>query len=181
MKNLYLIFFILILILCTGFSSSTIDISVSYQPSIEVLEQIFKTYMPIKQGVIYTKVPRGLIISVDENKFFSSGDARIKESSLYILDTIALIVQKLKKPCIIESHTQQEIPSSSNYNELWEISTARAQNIADYMVLCKKVPFEQIFPMGFGELMPFKSNVSTNTKGFDNRIDFVIIEYEAKR
>ena len=148
MKNLYLIFFILILILCTGFSNSTIDISVSYQPSIEVLEQIFKTYMPIKQGVIYTKVPRGLIISVDENKFFSNGDARIKESSLYILDTIALIVQKLKKP---------------------------------YMVLCKKVPFEQIFPMGFGELMPFKSNVSTNTKGFDNRIDFVIIEYEAKR
>ena len=88
MKNLYLIFFILILILCTGFSNSTIDISVSYQPSIEVLEQIFKTYMPIKQGVIYTKVPRGLIISVDENKFFSNGDARIKESSLYILSTI---------------------------------------------------------------------------------------------
>ena len=181
MKNLYLIFFILILILCTGFSNSAIDISVSYQPSVEVLEQIFKSYMPIKQGVIYTKVPRGLIISVDENKFFSSGDARIKERSLYILDTIALIVQKLKNSCIIESHTQQEIPSESDYNELWEISTARAQNIADYMVLCRKVPFEQIFPMGFGELMPFKGNVSTNTKGFDNRIDFVIIEYEAKR
>lgn len=79
MKNLYLVFFILILILCTGFSNSTIDISVSYQPSIEVLEQIFKTYMPIKQGVIYTKVPRGLIISVDENKFFQTVMLELKK------------------------------------------------------------------------------------------------------
>ena len=49
------------------------------------------------------------------------------------------------------------------------------------MVLCRKVPFEKVFPMGFGELMPFKDNVSNNKKGFDNRVDFVIIEYEAKR
>lgn len=181
MKNLYLIFFILILVFCTGFSDSVINVSVSYQPAVERLEQIFKSYMPVKQGIIYTKVPRGLIISIDENQFFSTGDARLKESSLYILDTISFIVEKLKNDCVIESHTQQEIPQDRDYKEFWEISTARAQNIADYMVFCRKVPFEKVFPMGFGELMPFKDNVSTSPKGFDNRVDFVIIEYEAKR
>ena len=181
MKKLHLIILILILIFCTGFSNSVVDISISYQPNVDKLEQIFKAYIPLKQGVIFTKVPRGLIISIDETQFFSKGDARIKESSLYVLDVIALIVEKLKNDCVIESHTQEKLPSDSDYKEYWEITTARAQNIADYMVLCRKVPFERVFPMGFGELMPFKDNVSSTQDGFDNRIDFVIIEYEAKR
>lgn len=181
MKIIYLIFFILVIILCTGFSDKVVDISVSYQPTVDRIEQIFKAYMPIKQGIVYTKVPRGLVISIDENQFFSSGDARIKESSLYILDVVSLLVQKLQNYCVIENHTQQEIPADSEYSETWEISTARAQNIADYMVICQKVPFEQIFPMGFGDFMPFEDNVSSSIKGFNNRIDFVIIEYEAKR
>ncbi len=180
MKIIYLIFFILVIILCTGFSDKVVDISVSYQP-VDRIEQIFKAYMPIKQGIIYTKVPRGLVISIDEKQFFSRGDARIKESSLYILDVVSLLVQKLQNYCVIENHTQQEIPADSEYSETWEISTARAQNIADYMVICRKVPFEQIFPMGFGDFMPFEDNVSSSIKGFNNRIDFVIIEYEAKR
>ena len=181
MKKLYLIILVLILIFCTGFSNSVVDISVSYQPNVDKLEQIFKAYIPLKQGIIYTKVPRGLIISIDETKFFSKGDARIKESSLYVLDVISLIVEKLKNDCVIESHTQEKLPPDSDYKEYWEITTARAQNIADYMVLCRKVPFERVFPMGFGELMPFKDNVSATQDGFDNRIDFVIIEYEARR
>ena len=181
MRVIYLIFFIFIIIFSTGFSDKIVDISVSYQPSVERMEQIFKAYMPVKQGIIYTKVPRGLIVSVDENKFFSNGEARIKESSLYILDVVAFLVQKHQNYCVIENHTQQEIPSDSIYKEKWEISTARAQNIADYMVLCKKVPLEQVFPLGYGDFMPFLHNVSASINGFDNRIDFVIIEYEAKR
>ena len=86
MRNLYLIFFILILFFCTGFSESVIDASILYQPNVEKLELIFKYFMPIKNGVIYTKVPRGLIVSIDEGVFFNSHEARIKESSLYILD-----------------------------------------------------------------------------------------------
>lgn len=181
MKIIYLIFFIMVIIFCTGFSDKVVDISVSYQPNVDKIEQIFKAYMPIKHGIVYTKVPRGLVISIDESQFFSNGDARIKESSLYALDVIALIVQRLRNYCVIENHTQQEIPVDSDYKEFWEISTARAQNIADYMVICRKVPFEQVFPMGFGDFMPFEDNVSNSTKGFNNRIDFVIIEYEAKR
>ena len=178
-KNLYLICFILVLIFCTGFSDKIVDVSITYQPNVEKLEAIFRAFIPLKDGVIYTKVPRGLIISVDERTFFNAHEARIKESSLYILDTITILLRKLQNYCVVESHTDEV--GCNEYCENWELSTARAQNIADYMSVYGKIPTYKLVSNGFGKLMPFKDNVSSSQKGFDNRVDFVIIEYEAKR
>ena len=136
--------------------------------------------MPIKNGVIYTKVPRGLIVSIDEGVFFNLHEARIKESSLYILDTIAILLYKLPNYCVIENHTE-EVGECGDYAENWELSIARAQNIAEYMSIAGNLPQEKVFSIGFGEFMPFKDNVSSTTKGFDNRVDFVLIEYDVKR
>ena len=136
--------------------------------------------MPIKNGVIYTKVPRGLIVSIDEGVFFNLHEVRIKESSLYILDTIAILLRKLPNYCVIENHTE-EVGECEDYAENWELSIARAQNIAEYMSIAGNLPQEKVFSIGFGEFMPFKDNVSSNTKGFDSRVDFVLIEYDVKR
>lgn len=177
MRYFYLIFFILIIFFCTGFAEKI----TSYRSGVDGLESVFKAHMPLKQGILYTKVPRGLILSIDEKVFFNLGEAAIKESSLYILDVIAAILQELPNYCVIESHTQEDIPQESLYREKWELSTARAQNIAQYMTVCGKINKERLFPIGFAEYMPFKGNVFNNSKGFDNRVDFVIIEYEVRR
>jgi len=177
LKNLYPVILIFIIIFCSGFS----DVFISYQPNVDRLEAAFKTFMPLKNGVIYTKVPRGLIVSIDEDIFFSEGDARIKESSLYVLDTIILLLQKLSNYCVIENHTEDNYSDCGLYKENWELSIARSVNLADYMIVYGKIPAEKLFSLGYGEYMPFKDNVSANVKGPDNRVDFVILEYEAKR
>ena len=42
------------------------------------------------------------------------------------------------------------------------------------------VDSSRLFPIGFGEIMPFKGNVSP--KNFtNNRVDFVIFDYTATR
>lgn len=178
MKNLYLIFLILILIFCSGFSESVR--MVAFKPNLDRLENIFKAYLPAGKDIIYTQVPRGLIISIDEKKFFNTGEARIKESSLCILDTIAIIIKELKNYCIIEDHTETQDFTNSYYNENWEISIARASNLAEYLVKYKNLPTNRIFPVGFSNIMPFKDNVAP-INGMNNRIDFVIIDYEVKR
>ncbi len=170
MKNLYVIILILITIFCSGF-----DITISYQPTVEKLESIFKSVMPLKCGIVYTKVPRGLIISIDEKCFFNKGEVRIKESSLDILDAISGQLAQLSNYCVIENHTEEH-----DFNENWELSVSRASNLAEYMIKYKKLPVEKVFSLGYGETMPFKDNVAPQN-GMDSRIDFVIIEYEAKR
>jgi len=180
LKNLYIIILILIVIFCSGFDDPIINIAVSYQPNVEKLETLFKSVLPENKGIIYTKVPRGLIISIDEKYFFNDGEARIKESSLCILDIIIANLRSLNNYCVVESHTENNNFENSDYNEDWEISVSRSANIVEYMMKYGKLPREQLFALGFGEFMPFRDNVSV-VSDLDKRIDFVILEYEAKR
>lgn len=161
---------ILILIFCSGF-----DVKISYQPDVERIESLFKSAMPKRCGITYTRVPRGLVISIDEKCFFNKGEVMIKESSLDILDMISEVLFELPNFCVIENHTEEK-----EFNENWELSIARASNLAEYLVKYKKLPVERVFALGFGEIMPFRDNVAPKN-GMDNRIDFVIIEYETKR
>lgn len=168
------------MIFCSGFSDSILNIALTYQPNVDKLESLFKAFIPLKNGIIYTKVPRGLIISIDETLFFNPSEARIKESSLYILDIIAETLKNLPNYCVIEDHTLDNDLSESEFKENWELSMMRSSNIAEYLIECKKISPDKLFALGFGEYMPFKDNVSDD-RGIDKRIDFVILEYEAKR
>lgn len=157
-----------------------IYVSASFQPNVDKLEQNFKTRINLDKGVIFTKVPRGLVISFDEKIFFNNGEARIKERSLYILDVLAEGLRKIPNDCVIEDHTNEQAVSTSDYNSDWELSMARAGNITQYLINCGAIDSKRIFALGYGEFMPFKDNVSPQN-GMDERIDVVILEYEAKR
>lgn len=175
MKNLSTILLVLISIICSGFSA---EISISFQPNVDKLESMFKANLPSSYGIIYTKEPRGLVLSIDEKYFFSQGESRIKESSLFIINIISDLLQEMPNYCVVENHTEEIYNGSEPEN--WELSMNRSSNIVEYMIKCGKVAPSQLFALGYGEFMPFKDNVSPNI-GINNRIDFVILEYEAKR
>lgn len=177
MRNIYLVTLILILFFCTGFSDPVGDITVSYQPAVDKLEELFKAALPLsKNDIIFTKVPRGLIVSINENCFFNKNQTRIKESALPVIDTIIGLLQNLSNYCVIEDHTEE----MSFNNKNWELSLVRSANIAEYMITEGKISADRIFSLGYGQYMPFRDNVAPG-KGMNNRIDFVILEYESKR
>ena len=197
MTYLYTIFLIFIMIFCTVISNSKRDfLPVSYQPKTDKLETIFKSALPLKDGIVFTKVPRGLIVSIDERYFFSDGEARIKESSLCILDRIIILLHELSNYCVVENHTEDNNLSGTIYNDDCEISLARSTNIVQYMIKYGKVPPDRLFALGYGQYMPFRGNVKSYDKNgvatgmaasndikntMNKRIDFVILEYEARR
>ena len=197
MKFLYTIFLIFIMIFCTGSSNSAKNfLCISFQPKTDKLENIFKAALPLNDGIVFTKVPRGLIVSIDERYFFSDGEARIKESSLCILNRIIVLLHELSNYCVVENHTEDNDLSGTNYNNDCEISLARSTNIVQYMIKYGKVPPDRLFALGYGQYMPFRGNVKSYDKSgvttgmaasndiknkMNKRIDFVILEYEAKR
>lgn len=159
----------------------TIYINTSFNPNIIQIENAFKSVLaPNSHIVAYTKVPRGLIVSVAESVLFNKGDYRVKESGFALLDVIAGVLSQFDNRCVVESHTDEAISPQAQYSADWEISIMRANEITDYVVKKGKIKRGRIFPLGFGEIMPFKENVSKS--GFqDSRVDFVIIDYELKR
>jgi len=169
MRILSFLFLFLVSVFCCGFST-TEDISQSK------IENILGG--KLKEHIVFTEVPRGLIISIDENVLFDSCNTKIKKESLYVLDEIANLLKKLKNICVIENHTQDRCTTDI---KSWETSMMRSGNIAEYLTKYKEIPHEQIFDIGYGEFMPFNETVNPKANELSNRVDFVIISYDAIR
>ena len=117
--------------------------------------------------ITYTNVPRGLVLSVDSSVFFEQNNDEIKESSKEFLDQIGEFIKLTDKPCVIEGNAK--LNNNEDYTN-WEISIARAQKIAEYLITVHQLSPQKIRAIGFGSIMP---------ENLTDRIDFVIINYEA--
>lgn len=183
MKCLFNIFLFLILLFAGILSvcaKQNFYLSADFDYKIESIKEAFSSFLPPQKNIKYTKVPRGLIISVAEEEFFAPSDYHIKPSGIYILNKIIAALKTLNNDCVIESHTDEDVTPDSDYTQDWELSIVRANAVADYIVRYGKIHPARVFPLGLGEFMPFKENVSR--EGFsDKRIDFVIFDYEFKR
>ncbi|MBD5403253.1 OmpA family protein [bacterium] len=146
-----------------------------FAPTSEI-ENLFKNNLQLGDSVIYTKVPRGLVISIDSLIFFKEGNDDLLDSAKPHLSAIANILRQINNNCIIESNTEFNSNKKSDYSTNWELSTVRAGKIADYLIKNEHISPSKISAIGYGEYMPF----STQSSNMDRRIDFVIINYEAQ-
>jgi len=173
--------FISTIIFYITFCSCVVYCSELYKSSCtQNAENLFKTHVELYDSIIFTHVPRGLIVSIDEAVFFESGREKIKLSALPVLDKIGVVLNALENDFVIEGHTKNVDLECFDYYANWELSLARANNITKYLIRYAKVPPHKLFTVGFGEFMPFYTNVS-NKANMDERIDFVILDYEASR
>lgn len=181
------IYFIFCAILFTGIfrqyssaeNNARISVQLSKSSSLKTkdLEDIFRKKLECHRNIFYTKVPRGLIISIDSLIFFEEGKDMLLPSSKPVLNIIADILNQLNNKCIIEAGTVPDSLHNSDYLSGWELSNVRAGIIVDYLIKECQVPPEKIQAIGFGEYMPF-NNQTVHSQNLDRRIDFVIINYE---
>ena len=140
------------------------------------IENIFQQQLN-SNNVIYTRVPRGLIISLPSNLFFENGKDILLENSKPVINLISTILNTQSYKCMIEANTEPDSWASSKFAYNWELATSRADHIVNYMIKFQKVNPQKIRAIGFGEMEPFYDK----TKGFNfmnERIDFIIINYE---
>ncbi len=144
------------------------------------IEMLFKSSVKPNGAMYFTYVPRGLIVSIDENVFFNKAQEKIKKEGLCILDEIGSVLAMTDKSCVVEGHTESADPNISSYKENWELSLARAHSITMYLMRYLKISPERLYCIGYGEFMPYVDSVANDAK-LNNRIDFVIIDYRAER
>jgi len=184
----YLILFAILICINTNCSAvekdinadSTVKVQISaqssdnyYGPTAEI-EKLFRQSFDNTPNIRYTIVPRGLVVSIESTIFFEYGQDEILESSKPILTEIAQILKSLNNDCIIEGNTGIDTFQTSGYKSNWELSMARADKIADYLIKIENVTPDRIKSIGFGELKPMPSNTGI----INDRIDFIIINYE---
>jgi chemotaxis protein MotB len=117
----------------------------------------------------------GLVISLREAGFFSSGSATPKPESLPTLRQIAASLDRTPYDLRIEGHTDNIPIHTAEFDSNWELSAARATHIARIFIDLKTVPPDRISAAGYAEFHPVASNNTPEGRAENRRVDLVVL------
>ncbi len=117
----------------------------------------------------------GLVISLREAGFFNSGSADPKPGSMGTLREIAERLGQTAYDIRIEGHTDNVPIHNAQFNSNWELSTARATNIARIFIALKAMPPERISAAGYAQYHPVASNDTAEGRAENRRVDLVVL------
>ncbi len=114
----------------------------------------------------------GIVISLQEAGFFSSGSAEVRPVMLPLLARIAKSLPD--QDFRVEGHTDNVPVHSDRFRSNWELSTARAAAIADALLNHSTVAPQRISLAGYGEFRPVQSNATAEGRAANRRVDIVL-------
>jgi len=117
----------------------------------------------------------GLVISLKEAGFFSSGSATPKPETLPTLRQIAVSLGHTPYDLRIEGHTDNIPIHTAEFDSNWELSSARATRIARIFIGMKAIPPERISAAGYAEFHPVASNDTAEGRSENRRVDLVVL------
>lgn len=84
-------------------------------------------------------------------------------------------MSKINNPVIIEGHTDSIPIKSGKYSSNWELSTARATSVINYIVASKRINPRRLSAVGYGEYVPIAENTSNSGRIKNRRVDIIIL------
>lgn len=134
-----------------------------------------------QQKVSVSLSRRGLVVSLKEAGFFDSGSATLKQSSYALLNDVIHSLASYSNAIRIEGHTDNIPISSRSFPTNWELSTARATNVLQY--LASQVDFEpgRMCAAGYGQYRPVADNASDEGRSKNRRVDIVLLSEQSER
>jgi len=105
---------------------------------------------------------------------FESGESKVKQDALKVLDKVALILRNYRDNLIkIEGHTDN-IPTTSGSFDNMDLSNARACSVWRYMVKEKHLRPEKLEASGRSQYDPIESNQTAEGRAKNRRVEFKI-------
>jgi chemotaxis protein MotB len=116
---------------------------------------------------------RELLLRLDDNILFDSGDDRVRDGALKALRTIAALVKERKVELRVEGHTDNIPVRNGRFRSNWELSTARATAVIAELAQTGFTP-ERLSAAGYGEFHPVGPNDGPEGRAHNRRVDIVI-------
>jgi chemotaxis protein MotB len=117
----------------------------------------------------------GLVISLREAGFFSSGSAAPKPESIATLRQIAGKLSQTPYDLRVEGHTDNVPIHNAEFDSNWELSSARATRIARIFIDLKAISPDRISAAGYAEFHPVAGNDTTDGRAQNRRVDLVVL------
>jgi chemotaxis protein MotB len=117
----------------------------------------------------------GLVISLREAGFYQSGSAIPKAGSERTLKLVAAKLQATPYDLRIEGHTDNVPIHTAQFASNWELSTARASELAKILVDQYHFAPARLSAAGYGEYHPVAGNDSPEGRSQNRRVDIIVL------
>jgi chemotaxis protein MotB len=116
----------------------------------------------------------GLVVSLREAGFFSSGSAAPHAGTLPILKELADVLGQTPYDLRIEGHTDNIPIHNQEFDSNWELSSSRATHIARIFLATRSIAPERLSASGYAEFHPVASNETAEGRAENRRVDLVV-------
>lgn len=117
----------------------------------------------------------GLVISLREAGFFDSGSAIPLQQSLDTMKQIAAELAQVPYDIRVEGHTDNVPIHTAQFASNWELSSARATNIARLLLALHAVSPDRLSAAGYAQFHPVDTNDTPEGRAHNRRVDLVIL------
>lgn len=119
---------------------------------------------------------RGLVTRLMDRVLFDSGKAQLRFPAYAVLDRVAGVLKNEvpDQPVAIEGHTDNESIKHSGWASNHELSVARANAVADYLVN-QGVTRNHLIVVGYGEDRPISVNDTVEGRQKNRRVEIVVM------
>lgn len=159
--------------------------------SASTLAEVEANYLDLVSGlqseidegaIVITSLQDKLTVTMVDQVLFQSGHAEVKSNGRKVLANLAEVLRNISaKQIQIEGHTDN-VPIGKRlraiYPSNWELSTARATNVARYLIEDLGLDPRYVSVVGFGEFRPVATNTSEEGRHTNRRIEIVLLPYE---
>jgi chemotaxis protein MotB len=119
--------------------------------------------------------PRGVVIRLDSQVLFRSGEARVLPDGVIVLSQVSPVLLGIDNLMIVEGHTDNIPTGGTGWPTNWELSTARATTVLRYLVEVEDLPAVQISAAGYAETRPRASNGDAEGRARNRRVEIVVL------
>jgi len=117
----------------------------------------------------------GLVISLREAGFYQSGSASLDTGSNVTLDQVAARLTATPYDLRIEGHTDNVPIHTAQFASNWELSTARASELAKLLIVRYGFAPARLSAAGYAEYHPVADNDTPEGRSKNRRVDIIVL------
>ncbi|WP_394580349.1 flagellar motor protein MotS [Cytobacillus firmus] len=145
--------------------------------SLDELQMEIQSFLDVnglEEVIVANRTERGVVLVLQEQVLFKSGEASLLDSSYPFLDKVGTLLANMPNLVKVEGHTDDRPITTFRYPSNWELSAARASTVIRYLTEGHNLDSHRFMAIGYGETRPIVPNSGPENWEKNRRVEIII-------
>ena len=126
--------------------------------------------------VVATRSERGVVLVLQEQALFASGEATVLPDAYPFLDKVGVLLSEIPNFVKVEGHTDNRPINTYRFPSNWELSSARASSVVRYLITTEDLDPKRFIAVGYGDTRPVVPNDKVENLQKNRRVEVIITD-----